>query len=78
MPLVRTKALATRKVHAIGSLGARGGAVHRISARLAGEEVERCLWVTMAPCAAGFGVSKELVRSPSSTRDMRLWRCAFR
>jgi hypothetical protein len=82
MPLVRTKALATRKVHAIGSLGARGGAVRRIlvrpTVRLAGEEVERCLWVTRAPCAASFGVGKTLARSPGGTREMRLRRCAFR
>jgi hypothetical protein len=32
IPLVRTEAPRTQKVHAIGSLGARGGAVRRIPA----------------------------------------------
>jgi hypothetical protein len=81
IPLVRTETPGTRKVHAVGSLGARGGAVRRIPARpavgLAGEEVERCLWVTRAPCAAGFGVGKAPVRSPDDAREMRPWCCAF-
>jgi hypothetical protein len=81
IPLVRTETPGTRKVHAVGSLGARGGAVRRIPARpavgLAGEEVERCLWVTIALCATGFGVGKAQVRSPDDARKMRPRCCAF-
>jgi hypothetical protein len=33
--------------------------------------VERCLWVTRAPCVAGFGVRKVMVRSHGGAREMR-------